>query len=104
VSHNTRSLFNSYHAVYEVLEEFSDSDDGNDKGSRLWAEGGTLVITGEDLEGCGGINYTKKMNPVNWVYQTQDTKALDDVTSNSDYLEEDDPFMEDDNHLPGGQG
>jgi hypothetical protein len=94
-------LFGSYHAVYEVLEEFSDSDDGNDKASRMWADGGTLVFTGEDVD-CGGlyggVNYTKKMNPVNWVYQTADAKALEDVTSNSDYLEEDDPFMEDDDN------
>ena len=65
-----KSILNSYHAVYEVAEEFSDSDDVNDKGSRVWLDGG-LILNGEDGDGlCGGINYTKKMNPTNWVYQT----------------------------------
>ena len=46
---------------------------------------------GEDGGECayGGVNYTKKMNPANWVYYTQDVKALDDVTSNSDFEEDD---------------
>jgi hypothetical protein len=56
-------------------------------------------MNGEDGEcAYGGINYTKKMNPANWVYQTQDVKALDDVTSNSDFEEDD--IMGDDEPLP----
>jgi len=55
--------------VYEVVEEFSDSDDGNDKGSRIWQDGTLMLNGGEDGDGLyGGINYTKKMNPANWVY------------------------------------
>jgi alkylated DNA repair dioxygenase AlkB len=59
-------------------------------------------MNGEDGEcAYGGVNYTKKMNPANWVYQTQDVKALDDVTSNSDFEEDD--IMGDDEPLPAAE-
>lgn len=73
------------------MEEMTDSEDYTDKASRIWqdAYGRDTRFVYNDDDDPITINYTKKMNPINWVYQVPDMKQLDDYTSNS---EVEDPY------------
>jgi hypothetical protein len=73
-----------------VVEEMTDSEDYTDKTSRVWQDalGRDIRFVYNDDDDVA-VNYTKKMNPINWVYQVVDMKQLDDYTSNS---EVEDPY------------
>jgi hypothetical protein len=62
-------------AVYEVVEEMTDSEDYTDKTSRVWQDalGRDIRFVYNDDDDVA-VNYTKKMNPINWVYQVVDMK------------------------------
>jgi hypothetical protein len=88
-----------------VVEEMTDSEDYTDKTSRVWQDalGRDIRFVYNDDDDVA-VNYTKKMNPINWVYQVVDMKQLDDYTSNS---EVEDPYavvVIEDNVPASGQG
>lgn len=69
-----------------MLDEYSDSDcDG--RASRIWNE--AFLTKGDlGLEDEATVNYSRRMNPTDWVYCPPEPKALDDNTSNSDVSED----------------
>lgn len=84
------------------IEEYSDSDCGaenkqssalgNVDGRHSKAWGGALETSNIQVEEDAGTNYTRKMNPSDWVFCPPEPRALDDYTSNSD-IEEEEPFL-----------
>lgn len=92
---------NKHNATQVEVEEYSDSDEGGlipgmslrGANSKQQSEAAALIQLGliNVVEDDPFANYSKKYNPLDWVFQPPDPKAMDDNTSNSD-IDDDDPL------------